>query len=324
MGKKYSVIIPAYNAEHTLPRCLNSLCSQIRDDIEIIVVNDGSTDETEEICQNYAQQYPQIRSFSKENGGVSSARNLGLDKASGEYVLFVDSDDYVSEDYFSVLDQRLTEKWDFLLFESKVYDGTSFTHRPITAEKARTQEETATLLSSALKRQMLNSPCNKAYKHSILEEFNIRFDTRLPIGEDKVFVVNFAAHASCAMFISKPIYVVSIENKNSLSRKQRENLCDHILLEHDLLFAAARESVNVDAYNKAISYSFYRSAYTVLAELNKYQLTKVERKTAIKEICTRYAQKKVRFFGGIKHWIISLPVRCRQMWLIELLLGMKN
>ena len=117
---KYSVIIPVYNAAETLPRCLDSLVPQLREDTELLIINDGSTDQTETVCTSFAQKYPQIRAFSKDNGGVSSARNVGLDNARGEYVLFVDADDAVREDYFSVLDDALADRPELLLFSKQL------------------------------------------------------------------------------------------------------------------------------------------------------------------------------------------------------------
>lgn len=93
---KYSIIIPVYNAEGTLRRCLDSLVGQQFSNYELLLINDGSTDGSDAICREYASTYSCVRYFAKENGGVSSARNLGLEQAEGEYILFADSDDYVS------------------------------------------------------------------------------------------------------------------------------------------------------------------------------------------------------------------------------------
>ena len=90
-----------------LRRCLSSIVRQPFSDYELLLINDGSTDGSDRICREYADAYPQIRYVAKENGGVSSARNLGLEQASGTYILFVDSDDYVAEDYFAVISDAL-------------------------------------------------------------------------------------------------------------------------------------------------------------------------------------------------------------------------
>lgn len=99
--KKISIIVPVYNVENYLKKCLDSLVNQTLEDTEIIVVNDGSRDNSQKIIDEFRQNFPdKIRSFVKENGGLSDARNFGLDKAEGEYIGFVDSDDYVSETMF--------------------------------------------------------------------------------------------------------------------------------------------------------------------------------------------------------------------------------
>lgn len=92
---KVSVIVPVYNVEKYLRKCLDSLVNQTLKDIEIILVNDGSTDSSQSIIDEYQKKYPMIKALKKENGGMSSARNMGLDYATGEYIAFVDSDDYV-------------------------------------------------------------------------------------------------------------------------------------------------------------------------------------------------------------------------------------
>ncbi|WP_426481500.1 glycosyltransferase family 2 protein [Chryseobacterium sp. R2ACT005] len=98
---KVSIIVPVYNVENYLTKCLDSLVNQSLSNIEILVVNDGSKDNSGKIIEGYAQRYPEkIKAFTKENGGLSDARNFGLDRASGDYIGFVDSDDYVSETMF--------------------------------------------------------------------------------------------------------------------------------------------------------------------------------------------------------------------------------
>lgn len=99
--KKISVIVPVYNVENYLRKCLNSLVNQALENIEIIVVNDGSKDNSQQIIEEFQQNFPEkIRGFVKENGGLSDARNFGLDRVEGEFIGFVDSDDYVSETMF--------------------------------------------------------------------------------------------------------------------------------------------------------------------------------------------------------------------------------
>lgn len=109
MTEKITVIVPVYNVEHYLNKCLDSLINQTYKNLEIIVINDGSTDNLGIICQEYAQKDSRIIYIEKENGGLSDARNAGLDRMTSSYVTFVDSDDWIEQDYVEVLYNKLTE-----------------------------------------------------------------------------------------------------------------------------------------------------------------------------------------------------------------------
>ena len=103
MEEKISVIIPVYNVEKYISRCLDSILNQSYKNVEIIIINDGSTDKSGLICDEYSKRYDNIRVFHKENGGVSSARNLGITVAKGEYITFADPDDFLNKDMYKIL-----------------------------------------------------------------------------------------------------------------------------------------------------------------------------------------------------------------------------
>ena len=111
MGKKVSIIVPVYGVEEWLERCMESLVHQTLQDIEIIVVNDGSPDNSQEIIDRYVKEYPDlVQGHIKENGGLSDARNYGLQYATGEYIAFVDSDDYVDVTMYEKLYKKAIEE----------------------------------------------------------------------------------------------------------------------------------------------------------------------------------------------------------------------
>lgn len=314
---KYSVIIPVYQGAGTIGRCLDSLLTASRTDVEILVVNDGSTDQTGRICREYAQKNPCIRCFDKENGGVSSARNLGLTHARGKYVLFVDGDDYVSPDCFSTIDAHLTDECDFLMFGRQSVCGYG-AGRHCLPEK--TGGIGQAFLDKALRNQMLNAPFAKVFVRSVIMEHNLRFDERLPIGEDKVFVVQYIVHARNMTLVRESLYRMSTENQHSLSRKKRENLCDYILLEHDLLFEAVERSAYRKQLLPAVTYSYYRSAYTVIRELRKFDYPRSGRLRRTREICARYTLRNECVFTEPGTWIISLPIRLGMARTIDFML----
>lgn len=329
MSIRYSVIIPAYNAERTIRRCLDSLVSIVRDDVELLVINDGSKDGTGEICQEYAERYSNVHYLYKENGGVSSARNMGLDEATGEYILFVDSDDFVTEEYFEISDNVTRTQPDFVLLSRYIYNGKRLIPHTtgMRDQITETFESTSELLSRALEKQLLNAPSSKIFKRNIIEKNTIRFDERLPIGEDKVFVVQYIMHASTALTADQTVYVLSVENEESLSRKKRKNLSEYILLEHELLFHAVQEAELEDTckerYREALTYSYYRSAYTVIAELQKMDLSPKQRIEETKKICMNYNRRIRCRLSTLKIIAFALPVRLCMSRVIDYMLKKK-
>ena len=322
----YSAIIPVYNAERTLPRCLDSLCGQLREDVELLLIDDGSTDKTGAICRAYAERHPQLRVFSKENGGVSSARNLGLDHARGEYVLFVDADDAVRENYFSALDEALTDRPELLLFSKRFLGAPADSRRRGRSVSCFDQESASRLLSSSLRKQELNLITTKAFRRDLIEAGRLRFDERLDIGEDKVFALAFSLLATRVRRIGTPLYCLSVENPESLSRRKREDLCDSVLLEHRLM-AGLLEKAELPAdcrqrYQNAISYSFYRSAYTVVGALRKYDITAEERHKQARAILERYAGETGYPVRELFCRVVSLPIRRKQVLLVDQATGL--
>lgn len=319
MAPRFSVIIPAYNAEKTLQRCLDSLIRQDYADYEILLVNDGSTDRSDEICRAFADDTPQIRYFEKENGGVSSARNLGLEHATGDYILFVDSDDYVSNDYFRVLHTAVEKNpADLILFSACLWHGETPEYRVEEDRFFSEDEEVAAKICKSIRNQMISSLWIKAMKRQIIEKEGLRFHPALSIAEDTLFAIAFASQAHTVAAISPVLYHVSLENESSLSRKRRDNLCDQLLLEHRELFKVVEnaEPQRKNALYDAICYSFYRSAYSSAKELLKYGLSGSKRRGKIREICTRYRQEGIRPRDG-KTLLISIPIRWSLAWVID-------
>ena len=221
---KYSVIIPVYNREKTLTRCLDSLLVKSRSDVEIVVVDDGSTDGSEQLIRGYTEKYPAVRYIHKENGGVSSARNTGLDHAVGKYISFVDSDDYVTDDYFTVLDHwTVDDQSDMLIFGKTGFGGpcpdeTSWFEQ---LEKIQTSAQRLEYLMTC---RLIMHPVNKCMKNEIIQRENIRFVESIHIGEDFVFCMEYAMFCSQIDIEPKILYRYDVSDQNSLSRKYRPML----------------------------------------------------------------------------------------------------
>ena len=308
----YSVIIPVYNASTTLCRCLDSLVCQLPRQAEVLVINDGSTDDSLSICEQYAAQYPQIVLFSKENGGVSSARNLGLDHAKGEYVLFLDSDDALNERYFERLGQVLRKKPEMLLFGLEILEHQK-QYSAGTEAIYQGSEKCARHLAKVLRRQELNLITTKAFRRDIIEENGIRFDERLDIGEDKVFSFSYALHVRHLCVISDILYRLSTEATGSLSRKKRDDLYSSVLLEHRLMSEALEKAqiskAEKSIYNRAVQYSYYRSAYTVCKKSQQNGPRSAQSRETTAGILREYSRNREFRPAGIRCRCAAFPVR---------------
>ena len=210
MQIKYSVIIPVYNAEKTLKRCLDSLLGQKRQDVEIILINDGSSDRSGEIIDEYRRKYGSIVSLEQENSGVSAARNRGLNAATGIYILFVDSDDYVSEDYFNVIDEAGEKEDSDLIVFANEKDGRkaedfSKLYSSI-MDCSRNLDKIKVLIAS----RVIFEPSFKRFKRTLIETKNLRFIEHMQIGEDFNFCLAYIIACKTISAIDRVIYYFDI------------------------------------------------------------------------------------------------------------------
>lgn len=231
---KFSVIVPAYNVERYLPKCIENIINQTYSDLEIILVNDGSPDGCLEIMQRYAKQDKRIVVVSQENGGLSAARNAGLRVATGDYVSFIDSDDWVEPDMFSVLAAHLSAASpDYACFrlrfdnektgKSTVY-GTPYPIEELVGREA--------ILEDTLKvRHIPTSACSKVYNRTFLSDNNLFFELGI-VNEDTLFSIQAACCANKVTFVNRVLYH-TIERDGSISRASYERLCKHMVIALD-------------------------------------------------------------------------------------------
>lgn len=171
MAPTLSVVVPIYNVEKYLKQCLNSLVNQTLSNIEIILVNDGSTDNSEAICQSYAEQDSRIKLFSKPNGGLSDARNFGLQKVTSPVVGFVDSDDYVDLDMFQVLmELKLRSNAEIAVGGVKMVsnDGEEYLVRAVEGEIIADHHDAMEELLKS--KRITNSVCNKIFDITLFDQ----------------------------------------------------------------------------------------------------------------------------------------------------------
>lgn len=203
---RLSIIVPVYNAEEYLDRCLISILEQEFASYEVILVDDGSTDSSPLICDRYSSVDPRFRTVHKENGGVSSARNAGLDLAKGEYVMFVDSDDSLLPDSLEMMMEHVTGE-DIVVGGYTVYIC-GVPGREVLPNEARSYrgEDMNRFYNGNIRRncEMLDAPWSKIFRRKSIG--GLRFCEDLSYAEDKLFVFNFLASCSSVCTCPFPVY----------------------------------------------------------------------------------------------------------------------
>ena len=324
MTKQFSVIIPVYNAEKYLRRCLDSLYSQQHENAEIIMVNDGSSDGSGMICQEFAEADPAFLYYEKENGGVSSARNFGLDQAHGEYVLYVDSDDYVSDDFFLTISSVIADyPYDLVQFSNYFVKDKEQTERIREPFCATNRENAFPKLIEMLWRKKSNQPWAKAYKRAIIHEHSIRFPEYVEIGEDSAFLIHFSVYMQSLCVSERPVYSVSLENENSLSRKRRDDLEEQSEWWTAYVENAVQQSSippeEKNAYQTVFDYGQIREVYTFAKGLHLIGTPIPLRLKQIRAFCKQLNRKNLTFPNTRYCRLTSLPVRWNLPLVIDLM-----
>ena len=213
-----SVIVPVYNAEKYLRACLDSIVNQTYKNIEIILVDDGSTDGSGAICNEYADKDVRIKVYHIPNGGVSNARNLGIDNANGEYISFVDSDDEVSREYVEKLYCAIEYKEQDLVIGNfcDVYENRKIIQHENLSTIGNLQDDYANI------RILLQGPWGKLYRSEILKKYKIRFRVDISLAEDQIFNYDFLKKVSTYTLIQETIYYYYHRENESLSQGLKE------------------------------------------------------------------------------------------------------
>lgn len=211
---KYSIIVPIYKAEACLVRCVDSILMQSYNDFELLLIDDGSPDKSGEICDYYAKIDSRVRVFHKDNGGVSSARNLGIEKAKGEWIWFVDSDDSIVRTALSVIEKEITTSRSSIhSFAVNVICGNSRTTLNEFDVRLKADEEFGKLLTY----EISGAPYLRVYKKDVLVD--VRFSNTLHIGEDLLFNLNILfKYKEIKIHHVKDVIYNYIENKDSITK----------------------------------------------------------------------------------------------------------
>lgn len=216
---RITVIIPIYNAESILRRCLDSILAQTFTDFECLLIDDGSKDRSGEICDEYARKDSRVKVFHKENGGVSSARNVGLDNARGEWVTFVDSDDWTGERLLSNLISHTNNNPNVELvisFSEYIFNNG---HREENYNARMVDKANFQILFSEYDMSWHTGPWAKLYCKQVIDSRNLRFSENMNIGEDAVFFYSYLSQIDGLYVSSDTDYKYNVDTEGSLTKR---------------------------------------------------------------------------------------------------------
>lgn len=219
---KISVIIPVYNVKHYIKQCVCSILNQTYQDYELILVDDGSTDESIERVLPIIDHNKNIHVHRQANGGVSSARNKGIELASGDWLAFIDSDDCILPDYLEKL-YSVTHKADFVLSGDRYLENGALIREDILPEWS--WEVSSNCTETDIKYiENITSLHGKLFRRETLLRYNIKFDKSLRFGEDRDFCISYLSHISTISYIPYAGYCYNTDIAGSLSKQKVQNL----------------------------------------------------------------------------------------------------
>lgn len=283
--EKVSIVVPIYNVENYLKRCIKSLINQTYENIEILLINDGSKDKSKSICESYVDEDKRIKLYNKENGGLSDARNFGIEKATGKYILFVDADDYIEENaiekliYFMVnndLDILTTNAYmEDGSNTKRLFDNIDFNQKDIMTgidyyiRRIERSHFLAAVWLNMYKTELIKS--NKIlFKKGILHE-DEEWTPRIMVAAQRVMYINFPFYH---YIVSREDSIINLKDKTKnmiclfdictdqekmfqkmeITKKQHEIINDYLCRQY--MNACILESVNKDIYAKNVNYRF--------------------------------------------------------------------
>lgn len=312
MNKKLSVIIPVYNTSKYIEKCLNSILNQTMNNIEIIIVNDGSTDNSEEVIQKWIDENKnkiEIKYFKKENGGLSDARNFGVKKATGEYLTFVDSDDYLDKNIYKNLEKYMEDKIELIKFKMSTVDDNGKIIENLNGpifEKCSGQEAFEKLYTTDT---FLEVSCIYLYKRDFF--CNNKFEFELNLYHEDFGLVPWIIINAKSVVSTEYFGYFYLKRENSItdmrnSEKEKKKAYD-ILKHYD---NAIKRIENTDFNNSTIM--IFKRYYTNVLLLKVENLKGKEKTEFIKCIKARKVYKNIKpenFKQLLKRVLVKTNIR---------------
>lgn len=312
-----SIIIPVFNAEKYIAECLTSVITQTYTDLEILLIDDGSTDQSGQICDQFANEDKRIKVIHKSNGGVSSARNTGLEWAQGEYIAFVDADDCVDKEYISKLYKKIIDTKADISFcgYSKLINTNLYEVKESIPEcvNVNTHDEAFVDLLCrlfTLKNYIFGSCCRILFRKTLAKD--IYFNSNIKISEDLLFLVSIMLKAKIIASVSQPLYFYRQASASVSQSYKRDylNNQEHLYLELEKIFNSLDNEICKKTFCSFICLLCY---YAISNELKFKQ---PERKVNIQ----RVRESVIYKYFSLKYGLRVFSVKSKSKFIIAWLL----
>ena len=321
MGEKISVIVPVYNVETYLERCVESILQQTYTHFELILINDGSTDSSGQICDHLASQYENIKVYHIENAGVSNARNMGIQLATGSWVTFIDSDDFVTQDYLATLASAVEGlNVGFVIAPLHHIKNGIVTDLPPHSGKTELWSTEETMKELLMTTRTSFFPVAKLFKRDLLADE--KFNTNYHLAEDALFLTELLLKTRCScVFIDKPVYYYD-HREGSATTSVNRHVFDTIEVYKQIIAQVSQafpnlkyELINRECWSYITVYD-----KIIFTSREEYQKEKAELRTWIVQH-RREIWKDAYFTTFRKVAILSLVI---SPWLYKKIVGLKN
>lgn len=321
MGEKISVIVPVYNVEAYLERCVESILQQTYAHFELILINDGSTDSSGQICDQLASQYENIKVYHIENAGVSNARNMGIQLATGSWVTFIDSDDFVTQDYLATLASAVEGvNVGFVIAPLHHIKNGIVTDLPSHSEKTELWSTEETMKELLMTTRTSFFPVAKLFKRDLLADE--KFNTNYHLAEDALFLTELLLKTRCScVFIDKPVYYYD-HREGSATTSVNRHVFDTIEVYKQIIAQVSQafpnlkyELINRECWSYITVYD-----KIIFTSREEYQKEKAGLRTWIVQH-RREIWKDAYFTTFRKVAILSLVI---SPWLYKKIVGLKN
>lgn len=293
-GNTVSIIIPVYNAQDYLSECIESVLNQTFENWHMILINDGSSDKSLCICEKYASNDDRIMVVNKENSGVSDTRNVGIDDADGDFIIFLDADDRIAPKMLEKLVDRITEtSADICVCGFSKFDENNKTVKWEALDGVWHGDDFFNMFGKLYDMTLLSGPCFKMYRTKIIKDNNILFDVNRSLGEDLTFNLQYYEHCTSLACIPEPMYEYRTVKNTSLSNKFNPDKSEiqYELYSQVINFCEKHNCLenNLGYINKV----FFRQTYVQIQDIFSSDKTFSEKKMLVNGILDKYMTEQL-------------------------------